>query len=73
MGKYCDNCGCELKKEARFCPNCGQKIVDVGKNAEVQEINEWQEIYQKTYRKAYAVAFQIMKNKEDAQDVLQEA
>lgn len=33
MGKYCDNCGCELKKEARFCPNCGQKIVDVGKNA----------------------------------------
>lgn len=73
MGKYCDNCGCELKKEARFCPNCGQKIVDVGKNAEVQEINEWQEIYQKTYKKAYAVAFQIMKNKEDAQDVLQEA
>ena len=73
MGKYCDNCGCELKKEARFCPNCGQKIIDVDQNAKVQEINEWQELYQKTYRKAYAVAFQIMKNKEDAQDVLQEA
>ena len=59
MGKYCDNCGCELKKEARFCPNCGQKIIDVDKNAEVQEINEWQEIYQKHIEKHMPLHFRL--------------
>lgn len=73
MGKYCDNCGHELKAGAKFCPQCGQKVAAVEKDTTIQGIEEWKEIYQKTYRKAYAVAFQIMKNKEDAQDILQEA
>ena len=72
MGRYCGNCGSELKEGAKFCPQCGKKLLDEEENL-IQDVDIWKEIYQKTYRKAYAVAFQIMKNKEDAQDVLQEA
>ena len=26
MTEYCPDCGCELKENALFCPNCGKKI-----------------------------------------------
>ena len=26
MNNFCGNCGCKLQSDARFCPECGQKI-----------------------------------------------
>lgn len=75
MGKYCENCGQELNEKAKFCPKCGKKIViDIQSEINNEDkLTEWEEIYKKTYAKAYAVAIQIVKNKEDAKDILQES
>ena len=32
MVKYCRQCGVELKEEAIFCPNCGEKAIAPNKN-----------------------------------------
>lgn len=32
MVKYCRKCGVELKEEAIFCPNCGEKAIAPNKN-----------------------------------------
>lgn len=75
MERFCRNCGAELKINAKFCPKCGCEIIESSlvkriKNGDTQA---WEELYKKTYPRAYAVAVQTMKNREDALDVLQEA
>lgn len=76
MGRYCENCGHELKAGAKFCPKCGKKIeVDevVVEKSEMPDSQRLEEIYTSTYAKAYSVAIQMVKNKEDALDILQES
>jgi len=73
--KFCRNCGTELKINAKFCSKCGCEIIESSlikriKNGDTQA---WEELYKMTYPRAYAVAVQTMKNREDALDVLQEA
>ena len=36
MGKFCTNCGMEIKNETNFCPNCGQPL----KKEEKIKVNE---------------------------------
>ena len=36
MGKFCSNCGMEIKNETNFCPNCGQPL----KKEEKIKVNE---------------------------------
>ncbi len=76
MGRYCENCGHELKAGAKFCPKCGNKIEIEEQAVEKSEITKserLEEIYMNTYAKAYSVAIQMVKNKEDALDILQES
>ena len=79
MGKFCGKCGTPLRDTAKFCPNCGQRVKAVKEERSLVErvknndTEAWEELYKKTYPKAYAVAIQTLKNKEDAMDVLQEA
>lgn len=35
MGKFCTNCGSEIKKGAAFCSKCGAKIIDDNKDKDV--------------------------------------
>lgn len=76
MGRYCENCGHELKAGAKFCPKCGNKIEIEEQAVEKSKITKserLEEIYTNTYAKAYSVAIQMVKNKEDALDILQES
>ena len=75
---YCSECGKELKPKVMFCPNCGVRIEpkkwmeDLVIRAQHNDISAWEEIYKMTSQKAYAVAFQIVKNEQEAQDMLQD-
>ena len=76
MERYCENCGHELKIGAKFCPKCGKKIeLDeaIVEKSEMPDSQRLEEIYTNTYAKAYSVAIQMVKNKEDALDILQES
>ena len=76
MERYCENCGHELKTGAKFCPKCGKKIeLDeaIVEKSEMPDSQRLEEIYTNTYAKAYSVAIQMVKNKEDALDILQES
>ena len=41
--------------------------------AQHNDVSAWEEIYQMTYARAYSTAFQIVKNQDDAMDMLQDA
>lgn len=75
---YCSKCGSELTRKVEYCTNCGAEIEsdewleDMVLRAQHNDISAWEEIYKMTYPKAYAVAFQIVKNKYEAQDMLQD-
>ena len=79
MGQFCKKCGTPLRDAAKFCPSCGQKVEEEGEKKTLIErvknndTEAWEELYKKTYPKAYTVAIQTLKNKEDALDVLQDA
>ena len=79
MGKFCKKCGMPLRDTTKFCPSCGQKVEEVNEKKTLVErvrnndTEAWEELYKKTYPKAYTVAIQTLKNKEDALDVLQDA
>ena len=79
MGQFCKKCGKPLRDAAKFCPSCGQKVEEADEKKTLVErvrnndTEAWEELYKKTYPKAYTVAIQTLKNKEDALDVLQDA
>ena len=79
MGQFCKKCGTPLRDAAKFCPSCGQKVEEADEKKTLVErvrnndTEAWEELYKKTYPKAYTVAIQTLKNKEDALDVLQDA
>ena len=35
MGKFCTNCGSEIKRNAAFCSKCGAKIIEDNKDKDV--------------------------------------
>ena len=79
MGQFCKKCGTPLRDASKFCPSCGQKVEEADEKKTLVErvrnndTEAWEELYKKTYPKAYTVAIQTLKNKEDALDVLQDA
>lgn len=76
MGKYCAQCGQKLKPESKFCPKCGKRIEQeksLVERAQENDVQAWEMIYQNTYARAYSIAVQIVKSREDALDILQEA
>ena len=79
MEKFCKKCGTPLRDAAKFCPSCGQKVEEADEKKTLVErvrnndTEAWEELYKKTYPKAYTVALQTLKNKEDVLDVLQDA
>ena len=73
MEKYCKKCGHKLKDNVKFCSICGTAVGQNGNVIQYANAQMWEEIYNATYAKAYAVAIQIVKNKEDALDILQES
>lgn len=76
MGKYCAQCGQKLKSDSRFCPQCGGRVEQeksLIQRAQENDVQAWETIYQNTYARAYSVAIQIVKIREDALDILQEA
>ena len=36
----CPNCGAEIGKHAKFCSNCGQKLLDVADTADVTDVEK---------------------------------
>lgn len=40
MKKFCENCGEELKKDAKFCAKCGTKVTDKNEPIEGEIVNE---------------------------------
>ena len=41
MNNFCGNCGCKLQSDARFCPECGQKIRTAGNgDSKITEYDE---------------------------------
>ena len=40
MKKFCENCGEELKKDAKFCAKCGTKVTDKTEPIEGEIVNE---------------------------------
>ena len=72
MGQFCKKCGTPLRDAAKFCPSCGQKVEEADEKKTLVErvrnndTEAWEELYKKTYPRAYTVAIQTLKNKEDA-------
>lgn len=76
MERYCAQCGQKLKSDSRFCPQCGERVEQeksLIQRAQENDVQAWETIYQNTYARAYSVAIQIVKIREDALDILQEA
>lgn len=76
MERYCAQCGQKLKSDSRFCPQCGGRVEQeksLIQRAQENDVQAWETIYQNTYARAYSVAIQIVKIREDALDILQEA
>lgn len=80
---YCSKCGSQLEKEARFCSNCGARvIVNVqSENMElvdaVQKLKQGDEqgfdiLYLNTYNYVYSRARYILGDKDEALDLVQE-
>ena len=77
--KFCEKCGAELKRNARFCQKCGIRVDDaINEESLIERIKNgdttaWEELYKNTYPRAYSVAIQTLRNRDDALDVLQDA
>lgn len=75
MGKFCGNCGYQLRENLKFCPKCGQLLEEQeidNKKIVMTKEEQWKYIYDSTYAKAYSIALQMTRNKDDAMDMLQE-
>lgn len=49
MARFCENCGAELKENAKFCPKCGYRIPE---NDEILGNNEEQSIEENARKKS---------------------
>lgn len=74
---FCRNCGCQLTYENDFCPRCRKPtnytyselvFAAIGGDSSATSA-----LYKRTYKEKYYIAFKYMKNKDDAEDVLQDA
>lgn len=51
---YCDNCGNQLEKDAKFCTKCGHKVVSVGYQSKPHVEEKW---WERLFKVAYIVAY----------------
>lgn len=79
---YCTRCGKEIRSDQKFCGNCGAKNVNYKEKNELKEIIEKAiageesalgKIYNLTYVQGFAIALQMVKNEQDAMDIMQDA
>ena len=79
---FCAKCGREIKASQKFCDGCGAPNMGYKEPSEMTQIvnaavagdnSAIEKIYNMTYRQGYSVALQIVKNEQDAMDILQEA
>ena len=79
---YCTRCGKEIRSDQKFCGNCGAKNVKYKEKDDLKEVIEkaiageegaLEKIYNLTYVQGFAIALQMVKNEQDAMDVMQDA
>ena len=79
---YCTRCGKKIRSDQKFCGNCGAKNVNYEEKNELKETIEkaiageegaLEKIYNLTYVQGFAIALQMVKNEQDAMDVMQDA
>lgn len=79
---YCTRCGKEIRSDQKFCGNCGAKNVNYQEKNNLKEIiekaaageeNALETIYNLTYVQGFAIALQMVKNEQDAMDIMQDA
>ena len=79
---YCGKCGKEIEVTERFCRHCGAKndyfkekfsVEDVVQGIKDRNEKAIEEFYSLTYKQGFSVAIQIVKNEQDAMDLLQDA
>ena len=79
---YCTRCGKEIRIDQKFCGNCGAKNVNYQEKNDLKEMiekaaageeNALEKIYNLTYVQGFAIALQMVKNEQDAMDVMQDA
>ena len=79
---YCTRCGKEIRSDQKFCGNCGAKNVNYKEKNDLKEMiekaaageeNALEKIYNLTYVQGFAIALQMVKNEQDAMDVMQDA
>lgn len=78
---YCTRCGKEIRSDQKFCGNCGAKNVNYKEKNDLKEMiekaaageeNALEKIYNLTYVQGFAIALQMVKNEQDAMDVMQD-
>ena len=79
---YCTRCGKEIRSDQKFCGNCGAKNVNYQEKNDLKEMiekaaageeNALEKIYNLTYVQGFAIALQMVKNEQDAMDIMQDA
>ena len=79
---FCANCGKKIGENQKFCGNCGAMNPNYKNNDDLRNIvssaaqgNEiaMEKIYNLTYRQGFAIALQMVKNEQDAMDLMQDA
>ena len=79
---YCTRCGKEIRSDQKFCGNCGAKNVNYQEKNDLKEMiekaaageeNVLEKIYNLTYVQGFAIALQMVKNEQDAMDIMQDA
>ena len=79
---YCTRCGKEIRSDQKFCGNCGAKNVNYQEKNDLKEMikkaaageeNALEKIYNLTYMQGFAIALQMVKNEQDAMDIMQDA
>lgn len=79
---FCSNCGKKMDENQKFCGNCG--AINPNYKADVELKNlvvlaangnrvAMEKIYNLTYKQGFSIALQMMKNEQDAMDVMQDS
>ncbi|WP_173020129.1 MULTISPECIES: sigma-70 family RNA polymerase sigma factor [unclassified Eubacterium (in: firmicutes)] len=75
----CQSCGKEIPEQSKFCPFCGTKneneseMKDIVREAIEGKVQAVEKLYNMTYAQGFSVAMQIVRNEQDAMDLLQDA